>query len=182
MKKLLIILLLILLSSPIFSSSLGEESYDTSFDFGINIIGNYIRGDEYAAGVGVSAGIDTGGMNYSLYGNWSWVFNPGGGPKALKMEFLVEPGIRAQWEVFRQDNISTALSLDIGCLMSIGQNPNNGRFGLYGGYGAIVRPMLMSNCSFGSYTMGLGIFYQVMVYPRSLGQEFDGIGIALKVL
>ena len=182
MKK-LIVLLLILLSSVSFVCA-DDESYSdrSGIAYGVNIIGNYIRSNDYAVGAGLSLGYRIGGMEYSVYGNWEWVFNPGGGPKALAMEFLVEPGFRMQWEIYRYKNFSAAFSMDIGCLMSIGENPSNGRFGLYGGYGAILRPMFMATCTLGNYSMGIGIYYQMMVYPRTLSEEFDGVGVAFKVL
>lgn len=186
MKK-LIITLLILLS--VFSISAADTEFEEmlsekvkdGFTFDAYFIGNFIRKSDFAGGVGLSMGLRSSNVEFAGYLNVLNSFNPGGGPYALNMEFFAEPGVNISWNFFRSGRILTELSLDVGVLMDIWSKDGNLKFNV-APWAIMARPMIMTNFQFGSYIMGLGLFYQITGYPAALSDEYNGLGIIVKFI
>lgn len=181
MKKLLLLVLCIIVPFSIMASDV-EEARGLYID--IYATGKLVRSTDFAAGGGFAAGYYGNGLTVALYANASYVFNPGGGPLALNMEILAEPGLRLSWRFFRSGMLSTDISLDTGFLTAWGLNRTFGeQWKFYLVYpGIVTRPGLTMNLDLGGgFAFSLGIFYQMAVYPRYVGSEYDGFGIVLRL-
>lgn len=185
MKKFFAVLLIVLLCLvPLFSADEElEQSLDAKikdgFTFDAYFIGNFIRQSDFAAGMGFSMGLRSNNVEFAGYLNLQNSFNPGGGPYALTMEFFAEPGFNISWNIFRSGRILTELSLDVGVLLDIWSKDGSLKF-YVAPWAIMARPMIMTNFQFGSYIMGVGLFYQITGYPSALSNEYNGLGIVLK--
>lgn len=185
MKKLISILVILVCLLPVFAATEFEETLDAKlkdgFTFDAYFIGNFVRQSDFAAGMGFSMGLRSSNVEFSGYLNLQNSFNPGGGPYALNMEFFAEPGFNVSWNFFRSGRILTELSLDVGVLLDIWSKDGALKF-YVAPWAIMARPMIMTNFQFGSYIMGLGLFYQITGYPAALSDEYNGLGIVVKFI
>ena len=153
---------------------------EKGFDIDMYALGHFIRTTDIAVGAGINLGYRYGGVQYDFYTNFEYFLNPGGGPQALSMEMLLEPGLRFEFEFLKRKITSTSFVLDLGYMMTWGKNTAYDDKIHMMANGVTIRPGVSFNFDFGAYETAIGIFYNAVIYPRGLSSEYDGIVLAIK--